>query len=40
MNEIFDKIGAKDWSMKFNYCSYMPYKKLKVRLKKEIVALK
>ncbi len=37
---LFDKIGATQRSMKFNYCEHMPYQKLKVRLKKEIVALK
>ncbi len=40
INEIKKLTGAKDISIKVNYCDQQPFSKIKVKLKKEIVALK
>lgn len=40
INEIKNITSAKDISIKVNYCEKQPFSKIKVKLKKEIVALK
>lgn len=40
VNEIQRLTGAKNISIKINYCDNKPFSKMKVKLKKEIVALK
>ena len=40
ISEIRKLTGARDISVKVNYCSKQPFSKIKVKLKKEIVALK
>lgn len=40
LDELAKQTGAVDVSIKTNYCKEMPFSKIKVKLKKEIVALK
>lgn len=40
VDKIKNLTGAKDTSIKVNYCKKQPFSKIKVKLKKEIVALK
>lgn len=40
VNKIKEITGAKDINIKVNYCQELPFSKIKVKLKEEIVALK